>query len=147
VAKIDLAALAATALAQGEEVVEGIRVNWNGMVPPVQVTTGRGLASLDGPPPVLDADQLVEFPSAKQMALVLTGGRILAWSIGLTGKPKQFLGEVPLTAVAEVQIDQVRFGGVIRIVMKSGAIVDLEVMKGDPGEAFTSQLQGLIASA
>jgi hypothetical protein len=144
VAKIDLAALAAPALARGEEIVEAIRVNWNGMVPPVQVTTGKGLATLEGPAPVLEPDELVAFPSSKQMALVLTGGRLLAWGIGITGKPKQFLGDVPLTAVADAQIDQARFGGVIRIVMRSGAVVDLEVMKGDAGDHFVAQLQGLI---
>jgi hypothetical protein len=147
VAKFDLAELAAPALARGEEILATVRVNWNGMVPPAQVSTGAGLSALGqtlGPP---TPDQLVAFPSAKQMALVLTGGRILAWSLGLTGKPKQYLGEVPLTAIAEVQLDQVRFGGLIRIVMRSTAQIDLEVMRGEDGDGFFGQLRHLVESS
>lgn len=146
-AKFDLAELAAPALARGEEVLATVRVNWNGMVPPAQVTSGAGLVGLAGLGQTIEPptpDQLVAFPSAKQMALVLTGGRILAWSLGLTGKPKQYLGEVPLSAIAEVQMGQVRFGGLIRIVMRSTAQVDLEVMRGEDGESFFGQLQHLV---
>ena len=87
---------------------------------------------------------LVPFPSAKQMALVLTGGRLLAWSLGFSGKPKQYLGDVPLSAISEVHYGQVSFGGLIRVVMASTAVVDLEVMRGEPGDEFFAQLEHLV---
>lgn len=146
-AKFDLAELAAPALARGEEILATVRVNWNGMVPPAQVTSAAGLAGLGQAAEPPSPDQLVAFPSAKQMALVLTGGRILAWSLGLTGKPKQYLGEVPLSAIAEVQLGQVRFGGLIRVVMRSTAQVDLEVMRGEDGEGFFGQLHHLVTGS
>ena len=92
-----------------------------------------------------DPDVLVAFPSAKQMALVLTGGRLLAWALGISGKPKQYLGEVPLSAVAQVEAGRVRFGSLIRVTLKSGAVVDLEALRGEPGEEFGEQLAYLTA--
>jgi hypothetical protein len=147
VGKIDLTALAAPGLANGEEVIATVRVNWNGMSAPVQVTTNTGLASLGQAIEPPGPDQLAVFPSAKQMALVLTGGRILVWSLGMTGKPKQFIGEVPLSAVDRVEVGQVRFGGLMRIHMRSTAVLDLEVMRGDDGESFFGQLQHLVNEA
>ena len=142
VAKVDPGALAADLLSAGEEVLGAVRVNWNGMVPHTQLSTTQALAEQrpDGP----DPDTLVTFPSAKQLALVLTGGRLLVWSLGFSGKPKQFLGEVPLSAISEVHYGQVSFGGLIRVVMASTAVVDLEVMRGEPGDQFFEQLQHLV---
>lgn len=145
-AKVDPAALAADLLSSGEEVLGAVRVNWNGMVPPTQLSSAQGLVGLgaDAPPPP-DPDTLVAFPSAKQMVLVLTGGRLLAWSLGFSGKPKQYLGDVPLSAITEVHYGQVSFGGLIRVVMASTAVIDLEVMRGEPGDEFFAQLEHLVA--
>lgn len=145
-AKTDLNALASPLLADGEDVIAAVRVNWNGMVPPSRVTTGippRGAAA--DAPQEPDAETLVAFPSAKQMAIVLTGGRMLAWSLGISGKPKQFLGDVPLTAVSAVEAASARFGSLIRISLKSGAVIDLEAMRGEPAATFGAQLQHLTA--
>ena len=133
--------LATPLLAGGEEVVAGVRVNWNGMVPPARVPSApRQMGNADDDAAVADPDALVAFPSAKQMALVLTGGRLLAWALGISGKPKQYLGEVPLSAVARVEAGHVRFGALIRVTLKSGAVVDLEALRGEPGEEFGEQL-------
>jgi hypothetical protein len=142
--KVDLETLASPMLIDGERVVAGVRVNWNGMVAPTRATTPlqMGLGP-DEEMPVLEPDELVEFPSAKQLALVLTGGRLLAWSLGISGKPKQYLGDVPLSAVTDVEAGEVQFGSLIRISLRSGAVVDLEAMRGEPGEQFSSALQHL----
>lgn len=144
-AKVDPAGLAADLLSAGEEVLGAVRVNWNGMVPPTQLSSAQGLAGLgaEAPSPP-DPDTLVAFPAAKQLLLVLTGGRLLAWSLGFSGKPRQYLGEVPLSAIREVHYGQVSFGGLIRVVMASTAVVDLEVMRGEPGDEFFAQLEHLV---
>jgi hypothetical protein len=74
------------------------------------------------------------------MALVLTDSRLLAWSLGISGRPKQFLGDVPLSAVHAVEAASMQFGSLIRISLKSGAVVDLEAMRGEPAERFGQQL-------
>lgn len=148
-AKIDFATLVGDALVSGEELLGGVRANWNGMVAPTRLTGAGGLAGLEGqqtvPPP--DPDALVMFPSANQMAVALTGGRILCWSLGFSGKPKQYLGDVPLSALVRVEGDTASFGSVIRIHMRSGAVVDLEVMKGEDHDGFASQLSALVGDA
>jgi hypothetical protein len=111
-------------------------------VPPVQVSTN----TVVGEPEAPDPDKLVTFPSAKQLALVLTGGRLLVWSLGFSGKPKSALGEVPLSALSEFHTGDTRYGKLMRITLKSGAIVDLEVMRGEDGESFIANLEHLVAS-
>jgi hypothetical protein len=144
---IDLAALVDPRLVPGEEAIAAVRVNWNGMMAPDPIAQGQGLSGLAAPAPEApDPDALVEFPSARQMLLVLTGGRLLAWGLGFSGRPKDFIGEVPLTAVADVSYDESRFGGLLHITMKSTASVDLEVMRGEPGEPFFVEVSALIAS-
>jgi hypothetical protein len=141
VGNIDLAELAAPLLKPGEELLAGVRVNWNGMVPPTKAVTAAAGLETSAPEP----DALVSFPSAKQMAIALTGGRLLVWSLGFSGKPKQYIGEVPMSALAEVHFGQLRLGGLVRLVMKSGAVVDLEAMRNEPAEDFFAQLQHLVA--
>jgi len=144
--KVDLGVLASPMLIDGEEVVAGVRVNWNGMVPPTPPASALQMGiGPDEEMPVLESDELVEFPSAKQLALVLTRGRLLAWSLGISGKPKHYLGDVPLSAVTSVEGGEVQFGSLIRISLKSGAVVDLEAMRGEPGEQFSAELYQLTA--
>lgn len=143
--KVALSALASPLLVDGEEVVAAVRVNWNGMIPPSRLPNSAVSLGLgpDQAPTEPDPDVLVTFPSAKQMAVVLTGGRLLAWSLGISGKPKQYLGDVPLSAIEQVEAGQVQFGSLIRISLKSGATVDLEALRGEPGEEFSEQLRHL----
>jgi hypothetical protein len=137
-----LVALAQPGLAPGEEVLGAVRVNYNGTVQPNAATMAGGLGIETGAP---DADSIAAFPSAQLMGLVLTGGRILVWSLGFTGKPKSFLGEVPLSAVTEVHAGEISFGPVIRLVMKSGATVDLEIPHKEPGRNdFIDHLRFLV---
>ena len=140
--------LVAPILVPGEELVATVKVNYNGTIAPNTLSVDAALAGIDldhtrGLP---DPDSTVSFPSANQMALALTGGRIFCWSLGFSGKPKQFLGEVPLTAIAELHAGEISFGAILRIVMKSGAVVDLEYMKGEPAEQFTAAIMDLVGA-
>lgn len=135
-----LVALAGPALSPGEEVLGAVRVNYNGTVQPN--ATGMGGMETGVAP---DSDSMVAFPSAQLMGLVLTGGRILVWSLGFSRKPKNYIGEVPLSAVSEVHAGEVSFGPLMRLVMKSGATVDLEIPhKEDGSEAFIDHLTFLV---
>jgi hypothetical protein len=78
------------------------------------------------------------------MAIALTGGRLLCWGLGMSGKPKKFLGEVPLSAVAGVGGEEGRLADVLRIRMKSGSEVDLELLRGELGEHFRANLAALV---
>lgn len=143
-----LAALVAPVLAPGEELIATVKVNYNGTVPPNVLTLGGAVGSIAGveaptaAPP--DPDIVLSFPTANQMVLALTGGRIFGWALGVTGKPKQFIGEVPLSAISAVEAGDQRHASVLRVHMKSTAIVDLEFMHGQPAAAFADQLRALI---
>lgn len=138
--RTDLISLASPLLNEGEHVVADVRVNWNGMEAP-RAASALPLSGPDDGAGEPDPDALVTFPAAKQMALVLTGGRVLAWSLGISGRPKEYLGAVPLTAITRVDGGPVRLGSLIRISLKSGAVVDLEAVRGEPGEAFEAELR------
>jgi hypothetical protein len=140
--------LVTPSLVPGEELVAIARVNYNGTIAPNTLSVDAAIAGIDldntgGSP---DPDSIVAFPSANQMALALTGGRLFCWSLGFSGKPKQFLGEIPLTAIAELHTGEISFGAILRVVMKSGAVVDLEFMKGEPAEAFTDAIMDLVGA-
>jgi len=134
--------LAQSALSPGEEVLGVVRVNYNGTVLPSASMGSGAFGDTDGEP---EPDALVAFPSAQQMGLVLTGGRILVWALGFSRKPKAYLGEVPLTAVSEVHAGEVRFGPLMRLVMRSGATVDLEIPHKESGtNDFIDHLKFLV---
>jgi len=143
--KVDLATLASPLLVDGEAVVASVRVNWNGMVPPPRrlVTPLPAEADTDDRARPTGPEPAVDFPSAKQMALVLTGRRLLAWSLGISGRPKQYLGDVPLTSISEVEAGRVQSGSLLRISLGSGAVIDLEALRGERGEDFGAQLREL----
>ena len=134
--------LAEPLLQPGEEVIEVVLVNYNGTEKPSSLpgSTAPPTEATEG----VDPDLLVTFPSARQMALALTGGRLMVWNLGMTGKPKNHLGDVPLSAVTEVARADVRFGGVLRIALRSGAKVDVEILRGEPAESFAEQLEALV---
>lgn len=140
-----LQTLAAPILASGEEPLAAVRVNYNGTIQSNALGTNPSIGGLadpagDGP----DPDALVTFPAAKQMAVLLTGGRVLTWSLGFSGKPKQYVGEVPLSAIREVHAGEIRFGPLVRIVLKSNAAVDLEVLRGEDADGFIAELKHLV---
>lgn len=140
-----LQSLAGPMLASGEEPLAAVRVNYNGTIQSNALGTnptigGVADAEEEGP----DPDALVSFPVAKQMALLLTGGRVLAWSLGFSGKPKQYVGQAPLTAMREVHAGEIRFGPLVRIVMKSHAAVDLEILRGEDADGFIAELKHLV---
>ncbi len=152
-AKLDLMQFAAEQVPEGETAISAVKVNWNGMVPPTPLATG-GIATLgqgelsphlEGPPagvamPPPDPDAVVEFPSARQMAIVLTEHRLLIWSLGFSGKPKDYIGDVPLGAIRGVELGAGGFGEILRIAMASSAEIDIEIMRGEPAEAFVDEL-------
>lgn len=148
-AKLDLMQFAATQVPEGETALGAVKANWNGMVPPTPVSSG-GLAGLSkgemiakpdaaGPP---DPAVIVSFPSARQMAIVLTEFRLLIWSLGFSGKPKDYIGDVPLGAVVDVKFGGGGYGDIVRISMASGAEVDIEIMRGEPAEEFVETMTG-----
>lgn len=122
-------------LAAGEEILGTVLVNYNGTMPAANLPGSAGRSS--------DADAQVTFPTARQMALALTGGRLVVLGLGFSGKPKNHIGDVPLSAIDEVEAAGLRFGGV-RLLLRSGARVDLEYLSGEPGEQFTGLLDSLV---
>jgi hypothetical protein len=137
-----LQALAEPALAPGEEILGIVRVNYNGTMQPNATSMNASFGALGEAP---DEDMLVAFPSAKIMGLVLTGGRLLVWAMGMRAKPKAFIGEVPLSAISALHAGAIRVGPLMRIVMKSGATVDLEIPHNEAGgDAFIEQFRFLV---
>jgi hypothetical protein len=133
-------------LSSGEELLATARFNYNGTLPGNTMSIDSSISALDavadrGAP---DPDAVVGFPTANQMAVALTGGRLFVWSLGMSGKPKQFIGEVPVTAVAKIRSGGAGYGQQMHVTMKSGAIVDLEFMRGESAEDFYNQLAALV---
>lgn len=130
--------LAEPRLEPGESVIETVLVNYNGSVP---------AASLPGGSRADDPDAEVTFPSARQMAIGLTDRRLLVFSLSFGGKPKQHVGDVPLSAVDEVSMTDNRLSGIMRLTLRSGARVDLEVLPREPGDAFLRRLSARVTPA
>jgi len=140
-----IAKLAEEQLAQGEQLIVAVLANYNGTVPPASLPASGMVPRAEGePPPVVDPDALVVFPSARQLAMGLTGGRILVWSLGFSGKPKQFIGDVPLSAITGVSEEDARNGDILRLALASGAKVDVEIVRGESGVAFVGELRNLL---
>jgi hypothetical protein len=94
-----------------------------------QTAAGEALARRLGDEPI------VTFPSAAQMALVLTDTRLVIWSRGgWKGKPKAFLGEIPLSALDHVTCEPRRQGDRLTVTMRSGWEITLDVTDEDTGE-------------
>ncbi len=140
-----LADLVTSVLQPGEELIATAKVTYNGSVQANALTITTSVNAIDDEhePRAFDPDSTFGFPTANQMALALTGGRLFVWSLGITGKPKQFVGEVPLGAIESVEADP-RHPTMVRVHMKSSSVVDLEFMRGEPFESFTSELQNLV---
>ena len=137
-----VAQLVSPALSSGEQLIATTLVEYNGTIASNAVSIDVAMAQMTPgddqlPPP--DPDKLVSFPSAPMMALALTNRRLLVVSVGLSGKPKTVLGVVPLTAVTRIESLPGGYGPQMRVVMKSGALVDLEHRRGEPAAEFTER--------
>lgn len=149
-----LTELAGPGLLPGEQPVTAARVNYNGARATRHATMNSEIAALKASLDVdhdpdsieIDPNTLVAFPAANQMALLVTDKRVIVWGLSLTGKPNKVVGTVPGEALAEVHRGEISFGPLVRVVMKSGAAVDLEVKKGDDAAALEAALQHLAAS-
>ena len=140
-AKFDVDALVAPALHTGEELHAWVRVNYSGQTaPPAKLRTGLAALGDTEPPP---AEDLVMFPAHRTMLLALTGGRIMAYALGVTGKPKQYLGDVPVAALQSCELESGRINPNMTIVMASQANVLLEVVEGQHVD-FANELRASI---
>jgi len=137
----DLQAVAVENLAQGERICGAALAGYGGKVntsqpPPglavmghhdTQVAVGESIAERYGARPD------ISFPSASQMAILLTDRRLLCWSRGLSGKPKAFIGEVPLDAVASVTCEDRPGARRLQLGLTTGWEVQLDVTSEEGG--------------
>lgn len=92
--------------------------------------------------------EIAVFPSEKQMALVLATSRVLVWSRGgFRGKPKAFLGEVPLGAIEQVTHDSDAGGRQLVVKMWSGWELHLEMVGAGDGGTFSAAFAAQVAVA
>lgn len=146
----ELTGLAREYLTADEQVLGALSVTYAGKVNLSQTPTG--LAALgQGDDQVAAGEQLARrigsepvavFPQARQMALVLSPRRLLVWSRGgLKGRPKAFLGEVPLAAIEQVGFEDARTGATrISVRTNSGWEVNLESSRHESGVPFAQAL-------
>lgn len=132
-------------LAAEEPIVASCVVDYNGTLPPSHAREDAAIAGVGpgahmGPP---DPVSLVAFPVATRMAIVLTPTRVLVFGVGFTGTPKKFLGAVPLASVSEIRQHDGVHGEQMSVVMRSGAVVDLERRDGDPASVIVARLADL----
>ena len=138
-------AWASRVLASEEPVLAWCLADYNGTVPPDHARVDAAIAEVtpEGEAPPLappEPETLVAFPTASRLALVLTPQRILVFGVGLRGTPKKFLGSVPLPAVRELRSRKGQYGDQLTVVMRSGAVVDLERRDGDSPGTFVARL-------
>jgi hypothetical protein len=144
--------LSAEHLEPGESILGIVKVVYGGKVnfnqPP------KGLAAL-GQDTVTAGEELAarhaesptsEFPTANQMALVLTNGRLLVWSTsGFKAKPKAFLGAVPLNEIEAIQLGESRLNVQYTIKMNSGWSIAVDADRGEAASDFGAHLSELVA--
>jgi hypothetical protein len=121
-------------LASEETVLAWSLVDYNGTVAPNHARIDAAIAEADpgapvAPPP--EAATLVAFPTSSRMGLVLTPHRLLVFSVGFTGG-KKLLGAVPLEAVVDLRCHSSAYGQQLSVVMRSGAVIDVEGYGGHP---------------
>ena len=139
--------LAQQGFAPGERALATMRVSYNGTTNPNTFTIDSGLAALGGPAESEpDPDKLITFPAANQMVLLLTDRRVLVWSTGMRGKPKSFVGDVPLRGITALRAGAGRRAAQVELVMKSGASVALEVARGEDAAGFLTEATPLVGT-
>jgi hypothetical protein len=146
----DLQAVATESLAAGERICGAALVGYGGKVNLSQPTQGLAVMG-HHETQVAAGESMVErygerpdvhFPSARQMAIVLTDRRLLIWSRGLSGKPKAFIGEVPLGVVASATCEARPGAQRLQLGLSSGWEVQLDVT-AEEGE-FVAGLVGAV---
>jgi hypothetical protein len=134
----------------GEVVVAALEADYGGKVnldqPPPGLVEGRYAETT-----IVAGQQLAErmgehpavvFPTSRQMALVLTSRRIHVWSrSGLKGKPKAYLGDVPLEAIERVAHEISGTRGSVMVKMNSGWEIHLDGASADESAAFATAAQ------
>jgi hypothetical protein len=154
----ELKVLAADFVAGGEQVRGAADVSYAGKVNLQQTATG--LAELGRSEVQIAAGEAlverygdhtdVEFPTAKQMALVVTDTHLLVWSRGgLKGKPKAFLADLPLSFVRSVDHDRGRGRSRLAIRLTTGWEFHLDVVHQDGddfGATLAAAVEGTAAS-
>jgi hypothetical protein len=142
--------LSAEYLDQGESIVGIVKVVYGGKVNFNQPL--KGLAAL-GQDTVAAGEELAarhaqsgsEFPTANQMALVLTNGRLLVWSTGgFKAKPKSYLGAVSLDDIEAIELGESRLNVQYTIKMKSGWSIAVEADRGEAASDFGAHLSALV---
>ncbi|MCH8902967.1 MAG: hypothetical protein IIA45_03520 [Bacteroidetes bacterium] len=77
----------------------------------------------------------------------LSSERVLLWSrSSWTGRPKDFLGHIPLTDISTARFEAGRLGDKLFLEFNKGNTLELESVKIDKGEDFVNQLQALLNS-
>ena len=148
-----LSKLAQEHLSAEEEITAGLRVNLKGTALGVGLTVGIGgvLGSLAGSKPLKEGrDQASEagIPFTQQMALGLTNERILLWSRSqLSGKPKDLLGEIPVSDIVDVLFEKGALGDRIAFTFSEEKVLELESVKVDNGEMFVKALKEIISKS
>ena len=143
--------LSSEALADGEEIRIGLRVNLKGTALGVGLSAGLGgvLGAVVGSKKLNEGiEQAKEsgIPFSQQMALGLTDSRIIVWSRSqMSGKPKEIIGEIPLTDIGGVTFEKGKMGDLIGLKFSDDKILELESIKVDKGEDFTKALEASIS--
>ena len=151
----ELQELAGEYMLDGERIVDAIDVQYAGKVNLEAAGTGMDSLMSGVDRVALGEDladrvgdhQIAVFPSEKQMALVLATGRVLVWSRGgFRGKPKAFLGEVPLGAIEQVTHGTEGGGHQLVIKMWSGWELHLEMVGPGDCEVFGAEFAERVAA-
>ena len=85
-------------------------------------------------------------PFAQQMALGLTKSRIILWSRSqMSGKPKEVIGEIPLSEIVGATFEKGKLGDLIQLQFADSNSLQLESIKVNKGEDFIDELKKAIA--
>ena len=139
--------LSAEHLKSGEELLVGVRVSLKGTA----LGVGLSAAGVRGGSKVMSEgqDQAKDagIPFAQQMALGLTSQRMIVWSRSQwTGKPKDLLGEIPLTDITWGTVGPGSRGDTCTLKLSEDKVLELESVKIDKGEEFVNELKTFLAS-
>ncbi|GBD87189.1 hypothetical protein BMS3Abin03_01116 [bacterium BMS3Abin03] len=147
----NLQSLSAAHLSAEEKLITGIRVNLKGTALDV------GILSLGGAPAAIMGSETIEegrqqakdagIPLCQQMALGLTNKRIIIWKrSAFTGKPKEIIGEIPLSNIKDVSFEAGTFGDKLIFNFTEDKVLELESVKVDNGKGFADNLRKLISN-
>ena len=143
--------LTAAHLSDGETLMIGLRVNLKGTALGVGLSAGIGgvLGAVAASKTMENGIKQAEeagIPFTQQMALGLTERRIILWSRSqMSGKPKQIIGEIPLSAINDVTFEKGKIGDQIELQFSENRNLQLESIKIDKGENFVNEVKKAIS--